>query len=85
VLPAICIPDLDQSIAGDKCDGDDFHFGEFAMNIYATTQSEADAMKTVGTISTQAITITASEPPVGLMVLFGAVVVGLFKLVRRTA
>jgi hypothetical protein len=68
----VCIPDL-------ECDKDDQTTadGLFAIDMYGND------VKSTTTITATAI--TTPEPGAGLMVLFGAFAVGLFKLVRRAA
>ncbi len=62
-----------------KLDPDDYQFvgGEFAISIYG------DDVTNGLQVTTQAV--TTPEPGAGLMVLFGALAFGLFKLVRRGA
>lgn len=74
VSPFKCVPDSDDEEGG--CDPDDVvSTGLFAIDIYGS-----DVLSST-VITTQAI--TTPEPGAGLMVLFGAVAFGLFKLVRR--
>ncbi len=93
VAPATqqCVPDTDMllglmdkvlfALPGgcQKWDPDDFKWvgGEFALDI------EGADLAPGTTITAQAI--TTPEPGAGLMVLFGALALGMFKLVRRSA
>jgi len=76
VSPYKCVPDSDDLEGG--CNPDDVvSTGLFAIDMYGSDVGATTR------ITTQAI--TTPEPGAGLMVLFGAVAFGLFKLVRRAA
>jgi hypothetical protein len=81
VTPAIfqCVPDLDGDDDGGKkgCNEDDFAWvgGEFAVDI------EGSDLPPRTRITTQVI--TSPEPGSSMLILFGALAFGLFKVVRR--
>jgi hypothetical protein len=81
----VCIPDLDDFFGGCNKEDQTTANGLFAIDMYGSGVSCNESVTPANCTSITATAITAPEPGAGLMVLFCAFAVGLFKLVRRAA
>jgi hypothetical protein len=81
----VCIPDLDDFFGGCNKEDQTTANGLFAIDMYGSGVSCNESVTPANCTSITATAITAPEPGAGLMVLFCAFAVGLFKLIRRAA